>query len=283
MRSVIPHSHGHALTFGQFYGREDIRRTSPGLELSLLRADPHRIVERHSHDEAHFVLVLDGLYVSTADAAPPVSSGAQLIFNPAGTIHRDRFEARNRVIDGRFLTISLESDTMREAASLGTMPQRAVVIDSAEAIAIGVRLSRVCTQDGGDAPLTRHSLALDLLSHVSVGGVQRHREGPAWLSVAREQLDDSLGSSTSMTEIARVAGVHPVHLSRVFRQHFGVGPADYLRQRRLEQSRALLRFTARSLSDIALTCGFSDQSHFSNAFRAVLGMTPSEFRMEHGD
>lgn len=62
------HSHGHLiLPFGSFYGREDVRRSDPGLELSLLRVDPHRIVERHSHDEAHVVLVLDGLYVSTAD------------------------------------------------------------------------------------------------------------------------------------------------------------------------------------------------------------------------
>lgn len=279
---AIPHSHGHLeLPFGRFYGREDIRHTGPGLELSLLRADPHRVVERHSHDEAHFVLVLDGLYVSTADGAPPVSSGAQLIFNPAGTTHRDRFEARNRVIEGRFLTISLTADTMHAAAAGHDLPERAVVIDSADAIAIGARLTRACTHHGGDASVTRHGLALELLSHVANGREQRHRSAPPWLRVACEQLDDSLGGSTSIADIARVTGVHPVHLSRVFRQHLGISPTDYLRRRRLEQSRALLRFTSRPLSDIALACGFSDQSHFSNAFRAAHGLTPSAFRIQH--
>ncbi len=279
---AIPSSHGHlTLPFGSFYGREDVRRSAPGIELSLLRADPHRIVERHSHDDAHFVLVLDGLYVSTADGAPPVSSGAQLVFNPAGTTHRDRFAARNRVVDGRFLTISLDADTMREAAGHATVPPRAVVIDSAEAIAIGLRLSRACTQQGGDTALTRHALALELLAHASTTSGEQYRHAPAWLRIAREQLDDSLSGESSIAEVARVVGVHPVHLSRVFRRHVGMSPADYLRQRRLEQARALLRFTARPLSDIALTCGFSDQSHFSNAFRAAHGMTPSRFRTLH--
>lgn len=276
---AIPHSHGHlALPFGRFYGREDIRRSAPGVELSLLRADPHRVVERHSHEEAHFVLVLDGLYVSTADGAPPVSVGTQLIFNPAGTTHRDRFEAENRVVAGRFMTISLTSDTMREAASVAAVPQRAVVIDSEQAIAISTRLARACAHDGSDSSLARHSLALELLSHMGVSDAQKRGDAPAWLRVAREQLDDSLGTVSSIADVARVAGVHPVHLSRVFRQHVGMSPAEYVRQRRLEQSRALLRFTVRSLCDIALTCGFSDQSHFSNAFRAAHGVTPTAFR-----
>ena len=275
----IPTDHGHlALPFGRFYGREDIRRSAPGVELSLLRVDPHRVVERHSHEEAHFVLVLDGLYVSSAEGAPPVSAGVQLIFNPAGTTHRDRFEARGRVYDGRFLTISLTADTMREAAERATMPERALVIDSREVMALAVRLSRVCAQDGGDAPLTRHSLVLELLAQVA--GVCRAAQGtaPAWLRVARECLDDSLGGTTSIAEVARAAGVHPVHLARVFRQYLGMSPAAYLRKRRVEQARALVEHSTRSLGEIAVGCGFSHQSHFCNVFRETYGVTAAEVR-----
>lgn len=244
-----------------------------------MRADPHRIVERHTHDEAHFVLVLEGLYVSTAEGAPPVSAGTRLIFNPAGTTHRDRFEARDRVIDGRFLTISLSSETVREAATRTGIPQQATVVDAAEAVATALQLARACVRVGSDAPFTQQSLALDLLLRtVHAGGSASTRQPPQWLRLAREQLDDALGYPVNVAEVARVVGVHPVHLSRVFRQHVGVSPADYLRRRRLEQSRALLQHTARSLSDIADVCGFSDQSHFSNAFRAAHGVTPTTFR-----
>jgi len=276
---AIPTGYGHlALPFGQFYGREDIRRSAPGVELSLLRVDPHRVVERHSHEEAHFVLVLDGLYVSSAEGAPPVSAGAQLIFNPAGTTHRDRFEARGRVFDGRFLTISLAADTMREAAARATMPERAVVVDSREAMALALRISRACTRDGGDAPLTRHALVLELLSQVA--GVRREAQGtaPAWLRIARECLDDSLGGTPSIAEVARTAGVHPVHLARVFRQYVGMSPAAYLRKRRVEQARVLVEHSTRSLGEIAVACGFSHQSHLCNVFRGVYGVTAGEVR-----
>lgn len=96
-----------SLAFGAFYGQLEARCSTPGLDISVLNADPHRVVERHSHDEAHFVLVLDGLYVSSAAGAAPVSNGRALIFNPAGTTHRDRFEARGRSVEGRFLTLSI--------------------------------------------------------------------------------------------------------------------------------------------------------------------------------
>ncbi|HEY0928491.1 MAG TPA: helix-turn-helix transcriptional regulator, partial [Gemmatimonas sp.] len=222
------------------------------------------------------------LYVSTADGAPPVSEGVQLIFNPAGTTHRDRFAARDKVVDGRFLTISLDADVMNEAAAFSRLPEHAAVVQSAQAQSIGMRLSRACTRGGGDASLTRHALTLELLSHVSATDDAQHVAAPVWLRVACEQLDDSLGGNCSIADVARTAGVHPVHLARVFRQHMGMSPADYLRRRRLEQARSLLRCTVRSLSDIALTCGFNDQSHFSNAFRAAHGMTPSAFRVSHG-
>ena len=95
MRSASP-----VLAFGTFYGNVNVRRCAPGLDVAVLDVDPHRIVERHSHEEAHFVLVLDGLYVSSASGADAISRGPFLVFNPAGTTHRDRFEARSRVMEG---------------------------------------------------------------------------------------------------------------------------------------------------------------------------------------
>lgn len=279
---MIPTSHHgqSTLPFGRFYGQADVRHCAPGLELSLMRADPHRVVERHSHEEAHFVLVLDGLYVSSAQGAPPVSAGTSLIFNPAGTTHRDRFAARRRVVDGKFLTISLSADIMREAGANARLPQHATVIDSAEALTTALELARACAMGGGDAPFAQHALSLELLLRTARDVAPDHRDPPAWLQVAREQLDDSLGQPCSITEVARVAGVHPVHLSRVFRAYVGHTPADYLRQRRLEQSRVLMQCTENTLSDIALTCGFTHQSHFSNAFRAAYGVSPSVFRAQ---
>ena len=70
----------HSLSFGAFYGRPEVRHSTSGIDISVLNADPHRVVERHTHADAHFVLVLDGLYASSAAGAEPVTNGRALIF-----------------------------------------------------------------------------------------------------------------------------------------------------------------------------------------------------------
>ena len=271
---------GHpSLPFGAFYGTVDRRLRAPGLEVAVLNADPHRIVERHSHDDAHFVFVLDGLYISSAVGAVPVSTGPALIFNPAGTTHRDRFEARDRVMTGCFLTLSIGSDMIDAALyDVGEITPRAVALTSVHAHALAHRLATV-SSDRVDDVLQRESLALELLAAVSATRPARTRSAPRWLAVARQRLDDALGSDVRIADIAREAGVHPVHLARVFRECTGVTPGDYLRQRRLAHACALLRETRRTLSDISFTCGFVDQSHFCTTFRRAYRVTPGAYRL----
>jgi AraC family transcriptional regulator len=272
-------SRGHlTLPFGAFYGTVDRRLRAPGMELAMLNVDPHRVVERHSHDDAHFVFVLDGLYVSSASGAPPVSAGRALIFNPAGTTHRDRFEARDRVLAGQFLTLSIANDLMDATRDEAHVAPRAVALRSPEALALAERLVAACVSRSSDATLRRESLVLALLAQVSTSRVTDTRDAPAWLAIARARLDEALGTEISIGEVAREAGVHPVHLARVFRKFVGISPAEYLRQRRLAHARALLCETRRPLSDIALTCGFVDQPHFSTAFRRAYGVTPLAYR-----
>ncbi|MES3036008.1 MAG: AraC family transcriptional regulator [Gemmatimonadota bacterium] len=278
-RSLAP-AQGHlVLPFGAFYGSVERRLRGDGMELALLDVDPHRVVERHSHDEAHFVFVLDGLYLSSARHAPPVSAGPALIFNPAGTTHRDRFEARGKVMSGRFLTLSLASALMAGAEDDGGAMPEALAIPAPEAIVIAERLVRALPDAGTDGTLRRESLALALLAKVRPAPRRTSAGGaPAWLARARALLDESLGGVVSIADVAREAGVHPVHLARVFRKQLGATPGEYLRQRRLSHACTLLRDTRRPPAEIAQACGFVDQSHFATAFRRAFGVTPGTYR-----
>ena len=55
-------------------------------------------------------------------------------------------------------------------------------------------------------------------------------------------------------------------------------PGEYLRRCRLERARRLMQRSAAPLAEIAAAAGFSDQSHFSNAFRKIFGVSPGAFR-----
>jgi AraC family transcriptional regulator len=100
---------------------------------------------------------------------------------------------------------------------------------------------------------------------------------PSWLEAARGLLQPD-ASVIRMRAIAGAVGVHPVHLSRSFRRRFGLTMTDYLRGRRLEAaSRALLE-TSHGVARIASEHGFSDQAHFTRAFKRATGLTPAAFR-----
>ena len=75
-----------------------------------------------------------------------------------------------------------------------------------------------------------------------------------------------------------MAGVHPVHLARTFRETQGMTIGQYFRGVRLARATDLLRDPRRPLSDIAIEAGFSDQSHLCREFKRATGVSPGRFR-----
>ena len=81
-----------------------------------------------------------------------------------------------------------------------------------------------------------------------------------------------------MRTIAGAVGVHPVHLPRSFRRRFGITMTSYRRDLRLEAAGYALLTTSHGVARIATEHGYSDQAHFTRAFKRATGMTPAAFR-----
>lgn len=77
-------------------------------------------------------------------------------------------------------------------------------------------------------------------------------------------------------------GSHPSthHFSRAFRASLGMSPYRYFNKRRITRAKELLLDPGRSLTDIGLSLGFSSHSHFTDTFRKITGLTPSQFRKD---
>lgn len=73
------------------------------------------------------------------------------------------------------------------------------------------------------------------------------------------------------------------YLSRLFKANVGKTFSKYLIEYRLEKSRELLEKTILKVSEIAVHVGYNDVSHFIQSFRKVYGMTPEEYRGNHGE
>lgn len=85
------------------------------------------------------------------------------------------------------------------------------------------------------------------------------------------------GLAAILEELAALVGLSPFHFARVFQRATGMPPHAWLKQRRLEQARAMLRSGCAPLS-VAMQLGFADQSHLTRQFKQTYGVGPGEYR-----
>jgi AraC-like DNA-binding protein len=101
----------------------------------------------------------------------------------------------------------------------------------------------------------------------------------AWqVKRAEETLAANLEGDVSLADLANDCGLSASHFSRAFRQSTGQSPHQWLQQRRIELAKSLLHDRNLSLSEIGLSCGFADQSHFTRVFAALVGVSPGAWR-----
>ena len=101
-----------------------------------------------------------------------------------------------------------------------------------------------------------------------------HRHMTAVAAHIETHFDEKL----TLEELAEVAGYSPRHFQRVFKQIFKTSAIEHLLRVRIRHAAARLVETKDDLSTVAAECGFHDQSHFSNQFKRLRGMTPSAYR-----
>ena len=95
---------------------------------------------------------------------------------------------------------------------------------------------------------------------------------------ARELLDANLDGKLLLSQLAEKCGLSTRHFARAFRQSMGVPPHRWLLSRRVERAKDLLRDPMLSLAEVALACGFADQSHFTRMFTTLAGLSPGLWR-----
>jgi AraC family transcriptional regulator len=91
-------------------------------------------------------------------------------------------------------------------------------------------------------------------------------------------IDAHLAERIRTEDLAALLRLSVGHFSRAFKSTFGVSTYDYLTRRRIEVAQDLMLTTRQPLGAIALSCGMSDQSHFTCWFRRIVGETPHQWR-----
>lgn len=255
---------------GQYYGTNAFDRRFPRISLSHLRATvPEYEVKEHSHAGAHIVLATRGRYVTSASGVR--REGPVLVYNPPDVVHRDRFADKG----GWFFAISFDADDSRELYEQVKLPDFA--IRNHDPLVIKKAFGLLKAAASRDAA----KLDLEVLTFNVLGSLYTQTSlspnPPPWLQRAQEMIADMSDEDLGITDIAAAVGVHRVYLARQYLRHLGCTPGDDLRRRRVERATQLMMTTDQALSDIALVCGFCDQSHLNRAFLQQWGLTPTNF------
>jgi AraC family transcriptional regulator len=246
----------------------------PGLYAYEASYDPLSLLPEHGHSTPFFTYVLQGNYVECAGRFARQCSRGAVIFHdheshsnevgPAGTVS---------------FNVELDSELWRELTD-----------DSGIVQAIAGRIL------GGDIewpalrvwqefqlPDTANALGMEeaivLLCQAARGAYARglfepHRR----LDRCVEYLDAHLTEVHRLADVARVAGVHPMHLAKLFRRRFDCSMGEYLRRRRIAWACGELARRERTITEIAHHAGFADHAHFTRTFVRVAGCTPRWYR-----
>ncbi len=259
---------------GQFYGEILRKRQGSGLILSELRHEGARKLPSHSHELAYFSLLLNGNYWEQFGRRRITYKPLTVMFHPPGTTHIDEIGPGG----GRFFSVEVKAewmDRLRECVG-------ALELDSSlhggELAWLAMRLYREHKQVDACSMLTIEGLVLEMLAIVGRMRDIRAQHGPEWLLRALDLLHSEFRNNLKVQDIANEVGVHPFHLSRVFRtvHHQTIG--EYVNRLRVSYACKHLALPDNDLVGVALAAGFADQSHFTRVFKNVTGITPGLYR-----
>lgn len=259
-----------------------------GLSLrELTLGETFRIVERsyaphtrfpiHAHDRAFIGVTLSGAYAQTHRGVQQEFRPGDVCFTPIAEPHESQYSETG----ARVLHLEIPRQILRRLASAGLGVDTYMVLRGGTSYVAAQQLYEEFQSPDSLSPWILDGLGMRLLGHIFRQQSTAPKNAPRWLHQAERYISENYAESLSLEEIARTVQVHPVHLAREYRRHYQRTVGERVRELRFEVASKELLGTSRSLAEIALLSGYSDQSHFSVAFKKHTGMAPSEYRRHH--
>src|SRR5687767_9670679 len=259
---------------GQFYGEILRKRQNSGLILSELKHEGPRKLPAHSHELAYFCLLLNGNYWEKFGAKRITYKPLTVMFHPPETSHIDEIGPGG----GRFFSVEVKTEWMERLRECLGARDLDSSLHEGDLAWLAMRLYREHKQVDACSVLTIEGLVLEMLAIVGRMKDIKERNGPPWLARAMDLLNAEFRTNLKVQDVATEIGVHPFHLSRVFRTVHRQSIGEYVQKLRVSYACKQLALPDNDLVTIGLSTGFADQSHFTKVFKNITGITPGSFR-----
>ncbi|GAB3999174.1 hypothetical protein GCM10028807_48640 [Spirosoma daeguense] len=261
------------LKTGQFYGQTN--QTVKLGNLTLTDTEyTHDWVDWHFHENAYFTFILDGRVLEGNRKETYHCTAGSLLFHHWQEAHfnsKPKGYTRGFHVEINpdwFKTHDLRTDAVQGSLNLQNPHLKTLMYS----IVKETKLYK------GDERLAIDALLVKLLSEINPAPEKPYRTQPAWVNQIRTLLHDAPDVAWTLEHLSSYVAIHPVHLCREFPRYFHAHLGDYVRTLRIQKALPLLVSPEIPLTEIALSCGFADQSHFIRSFKAQHSVTPSQYR-----
>lgn len=260
---------------GATLGEQLRRNETKNFSLLETRHEAGLQLPSHAHVHPTLTLLLEGAFVEDLDGHTLDCRPLDVIFKPGGLEHANAYSDSG----ARCFVVEITNGGLAELGFAREARER----PWAGRGAISSQFFRLYRSGFGmveERTLAVQEVVVDLANEV-VGRSSwtSSAAAPGWLARVRDSIHENLSRPPTLPDLAAEAGVHPTHVCRVFRRHFGCSISSYVQRQRIDEAVGILVARPnKDLSTVALRVGYYDQSHFTRAFRRVTGDTPGSFR-----
>ena len=232
---------------------------------------------RHSHDAYGFGFLEEGAHRSASGRGNVDAYAGELITTNPGEVHDGRPLAGP---SRRWRILYVEPRALAGIVGNTGMEIAQPVIRDPGLLACVKRVFERIERDLGALACEEALVEACTLLLARYGTLRAPCEADANLTRVRERLADELLDPPDLAQMARMTGLSRFQVLRRFERCYGMPPHAWLRQKRAERARDLIREGA-SLAAAATASGFSDQSHLTRVFVRQFGFTPGAWRAAH--
>lgn len=125
-------------------------------------------------------------------------------------------------------------------------------------------------------------MIVDFMSAIKHSVISRRHVSSSLVRGAVDFIEEHLYDDVSLELAAAALHTNSSYLSRLFKQELGVSFTEYTHRSRMKKAEQLLMLTDLSIVVIAGDLGYSSQSHFTRTFKRICGLTPRQYKLQHG-
>lgn len=262
------------LQSGKFYGQTNEKFSLAGLTLTDTEYT-HEYVDWHYHEQAYFTFILQGRVIEGNKKETYHCTPGSLLFHQWQDAH---YNIKPKGFTRGF-HVELDAEWFERYDLKTSLLQGSFQLHHPQLQVIMYNIVKELKLDAENAKLAIDVLLIELFSAIGRTDKPPKSKKPEWVQQLRDLLFDTPADyKWTLSALSLQLNLHPVHLSRDFPKHFGISLGNYIRILKLTKALNLIAGSQHSLTDIALHCGFADQSHFIRSFKSIFKITPMAYR-----